>query len=131
MSDLNISVSDEPGEIPITVFRLAGRVNLGNSDRLMLTLRAAFNRGSRNMILDLTGVESLTSAGLRVILQLYKLLGEEAAAGTGEAEIAAKSPYLKLAGPNANVREVFQMVGIERLFEIYQNVAAARASFTK
>ena len=129
MSDLNISVTEEPGVTPITVFRLEGRVNMGNADRLMQGLEAAFAEGSRNMILDLTGVESLTSAGLRVILRTYKLLGAESAVGTGEVETAGRSPYLKLAGPNPNVRGVFQIVGIERLFEIYEDLEAARASF--
>jgi anti-anti-sigma factor len=135
MSDLNISVTEEQSGTPITVFQLEGRVNMGNADRLMQSLETAFNEGSRNMILDLTGVESVTSAGLRVILRLYKMLGEETAAPagepsqTGEVETPSKSPYLKIVGLHPNVRGVFQIVGIERLFDIYEDLEAARASF--
>jgi anti-anti-sigma regulatory factor len=135
MDDLNILVSEELNGSPITVFRLEGRVNMGNADLLMQRFEEAFNKGSRKMILDLTRVESLTSAGLRVILKLYKMLGEETVKPGGGSspatgvETPAKSPYLKIVGANPTVRQVFQIVGIDSIFELYENVESASASF--
>ena len=63
---MNIRVSQEQGRVPITVYRLEGRVNLGNADELERMAQQAHADGMRDLIIDLETVTSLTSAGMRV-----------------------------------------------------------------
>jgi len=60
---MNISISEEQGRIPVTVFHVTGRINLGNADELTRRVQNSYQGGMRDLILDLSGVDSLTSAG--------------------------------------------------------------------
>ena len=103
----------------VTVLHLQDRLNMGNTSELELAAKQAYATGARRLIIDLTKVPSITSAGIRSILIIHKML-----AGTGN-----KSDYLKLAGPTKQVREVLKIAGLLNHLEIYDNVEQALAAF--
>ena len=53
-------------------FIIKGRVNAINADELQLKLEKAFNDGQKKLVLNMLRVEYLSSAGIRVILKMYK-----------------------------------------------------------
>ena len=123
---MNITVSQEQGLVPITVFHVEGRVNLGNADELTRKAQKAQEEGMRDLILDLSEVESLTSAGLRAILTILKMLGTE----SGQGEVAGgKSRHLKLVRPSPYVLVTLTTAGFDRYLEIYESMPEAVASF--
>jgi anti-anti-sigma factor len=135
MSDLEIQISENKTRIPITVIQLDGRLNMGNSDQLLKVIEDSYHKGSKNIILDLRNLVSLTSAGLRVILSTYKLLGlesnksEETPGNTIGPVGPEKSPHLKLVGPPPPVDEVLRIAGFDRLMEIYDDLDGALAAY--
>ena len=132
---MDIFVSQAQGRVPVTVMHLAGRINLGNASEIEQKAREIYQEGSRYLVIDLSQVESLTSAGLRVLHIIYKLYRDATPAEMGEGALDAsdassiKSPYIKLAGPSTDIRRVLKIAGFELFLEIYDTVDEAVASF--
>lgn len=124
---MEINVYHQQGTQPITVFQIEGRINLGNSDRLQANAQDAYQNGTRYLVLDLSNVESITSAGLRSILVIHKTLaGGESRSSTGD---SGKSRHLKLVNPTAEVKKVLTTAGFTEILEIYDSTSEAVASF--
>jgi len=134
MEAVEIAVSREQGRVPVTVFRMKGRVNLGTAEQLQAKAREVVEAGARDLLLDLTEVPSVTSAGLQAIHAIYQLLraaspeGDEAMR-TGQAGEPFKSPHLKLCHPSSDVRKVLQIAGYDLFLEIHDDMQDAVASF--
>ena len=132
---MEISVSQQQGRVPVTVLHIAGRINLGNASEVEQKAREIYQDGSRNMIIDLSEVESLTSAGLRAIHIVYKFFRDAAPPETGNDALeerdptSIKSPYIKLAGASPDIRRVLKIAGFELFLETYDTVDEAVASF--
>jgi anti-anti-sigma factor len=124
---MEIIVSHQQEPQPVTIFAIDGRINLGNTDRLEASAKEAFQKGTRNLVLDLSKVESITSAGLRTILVIHKMLAS--AKSTSAEGYSGKSKHLKLAGPTPQVHRVLTTAGFTEILEIYDQMSAAVASF--
>jgi anti-sigma B factor antagonist len=57
----------------VIVARLVGEIDMSNADELRLALAAGMPSDARAMVLDLTGVDYLDSAGIRLVY----VLGED------------------------------------------------------
>lgn len=97
------------------VVTLTGRIDSSSSAELEASLQALINKGKRNLVLDMAGVEFLSSSGLRVIVNAYK-----ACKGVGE---------LCVAQPSERAASSLTIAGIDTLFTIYPSREAAIASF--
>lgn len=115
-----VKVSQAKGSVPVTIFELQDRVNLGNTAQLEQTARDAYANGTRDLVIDISKVDSFTSAGIRALLVIYKLLaGDE----------GRKSKHVKLVSPTPYVREVLEVSGVADSIEIYDSLEKAIASF--
>lgn len=123
---MNISISEEQGRIPVTVFHVTGRINLGNADELTRRVQNSYQGGMRDLILDLSGVDSLTSAGLRAILIIMKLLNTDS---TDNPSSSDKSQHVKLLSPTEYVLITMKTAGFDRYLDIYESLPEALASF--
>lgn len=112
-----VQISQAHGRVPVTVFHIQDRVNLGNYKELEETAREAHANGTRDLVIDLTQTPSLTSIGIRSLAVIYKMLA------TGEAN------HLKLAGAIEPIREMLQIAGLAEFIEMYDTVEEAVASF--
>jgi anti-anti-sigma factor len=115
-----VTISQAHGRIPVTVFQLQGRVNLGNTAELEQAARQAFIAGGRDMVLDLSKAPSLTSAGVRAILVIHKMLSNS---GTDKAR------HLKLVSPTPYVHDVLEVAGLLDHIEVFASLDEAVASF--
>lgn len=57
----------------ITVFHLSGWLDATGEETLLAAARDSHSAGARHLLLDLSGVETLTSAGMRAMHKVYKL----------------------------------------------------------
>jgi anti-anti-sigma factor len=112
-----VKTSQAQGRIPVTVFHLQERVNLGNFAELEQAAKDAYDQGTRDLVLDLSQTVSLTSIGIRAIVIIHKMLSRD-----GE-------KHLKIANPTPNIREMLDIAGITQSIEIYDNVEEAVSSF--
>ena len=119
---MEIDMIEEQGRVPVTVLRVDGRIHMGSADELVKKVQEAHESGVNDLLLDLSGSPSITSAGLRAILSIYKLLG-------GVSAGAGPSGHFKLLSPTPDVLKVLRIAGFDRYLEIYEDRDAALASF--
>ena len=130
---MDVTVSQAQGRVPVTIFRITGVVN--DNRELEARAQAAYDGGARNILLDLTDVPYMATAGLRALHAIFTLLRadtlEESDAAT-KAGIAAgtfMSPHLKLVKPSAHVLEVLKVAGYDMFLEIHRDLNQAVESF--
>lgn len=112
-----VKISQAEGRVPVTVFQLQDRVNLGNFTELEEAAKDAYDNGMRNLVLDLSQTVSLTSIGIRAIMIVHKMLSSDG------------GRHLKIANPVSYIREMLDIAGITQAIEIYDSVEEAVASF--
>ncbi len=112
-----VQISQAHGRVPVTLFHIQDRVNLGNYRELEETAREARANGMKDLVIDLSQTPSLTSIGIRSLAVIYKMLA------TDEAK------HLKLAGAIEPIREMLQIAGLAETIEMYDTVEEAVASF--
>jgi len=112
-----MQISQMQGRVPVTVFHLQERVNLGNFTELEKIAKDAYSNGMRDLVIDLSGSEALTSIGVRAIVIVHKMLSTD------------KTSHLKLAGATPSMRDVLEIAGITQFIDIYDTVGEAVASF--
>jgi stage II sporulation protein AA (anti-sigma F factor antagonist) len=82
----------------ILVVSLEGQINSGNAAALEADLLSQLDKGEQRIVLDLTNLNYISSAGLRVVLVLAKRLKQSEGA-------------LTLCGMQPHVLEVFDISG--------------------
>jgi anti-anti-sigma factor len=112
-----VQISQAQGRVPVTIFQLQDRVNLGNYEELEQIAKDAYDNGMRDLIIDLSQTPSLTSIGVRALVVIHKMLAKDA------------GKHLKLASPLEPIREMLQIAGITGAIEIYDTAEEAVASF--
>ena len=133
---MEISAFQEDGRVLVTILEIRGNIDSSTADQLRQRADQALKAGTRNLVLDLTNVHYVSSAGLRVFNQLFNQLHPEAMdknAGATEKAIVDgtfKSPHLKLCGLNPNVRQVLSMSGFDMYLDILPNRKSAVAAFS-
>lgn len=106
----------EPVDLTTAVFRLTGRMTLGMRLREVETkISDLVGQGIHKLILDLSGIEFLDSAGLGVLMILY-------------GNMKVRGGQLRLVAPGARVLEVLKMTHTDAILPIDQNLEAALAA---
>jgi hypothetical protein len=124
---------NETGRVPVTNLQLKG--DLTSEEPLESRARTAFQDGARDIVLDLSHVPYISSAGLRAIHVIYTLLrsadpGDEETAARSIARGTYKSPHLKLVKPTKNGMKALSTAGYDMFLEVHDTVPAAVGSFT-
>lgn len=128
---MEISVSQEQGHVPITVFELDGVLNIGTAEQLESQGRSAYATGARYLLIDMSRLSSLSSAGLRSILSLSQLFVSETPISTsGEKNSPGhKHTNFKLLNPNQPIEKVLAISGFTGFLEVYRDRQEAIDSF--
>lgn len=100
----------------IEVVSLKGKMDALNSIEVSDFLDDLTEKGYDSLIIELGGVDYMSSSGLRVLLSLLKKLRGRG----GDLKLCSLQPY---------VMEVFEIAGFTQLFEIYENEEEALKSF--
>ncbi len=121
-TDLQIAVSQEQGNVAVTVLRLKESLDASTHKALEAKASGLVAGGAENLLLDLSGVSYMGSAGFRAIQAITKLL-------PSEGDAIAKSANLKLLSPSAEVMKVIKTLGLDRYLDIQTDLDAAVPSF--
>jgi anti-sigma B factor antagonist len=100
--------------IDIVVIR--GRMDAHSSADAGTNINGLIEGGSRRIVVNLGGLEYISSSGLRILLAALKQLKKEG----GD---------LKLASLQHSVLEVFSMAGFDRIFSLFDDEESAVNSF--
>jgi anti-anti-sigma factor len=132
---MSVTVSTPKENDSVKVIKIKGDLDMEMSGQLEAQARAAHRDGVRNLLIDMTDVPYMSSAGLRTLHGLFELLRADSPAESSEAmrkglaDGTFKSPHLKLLNPSTRVREVLKISGYDMFLEIHSNLAEAVASF--
>lgn len=86
------------------IVTISGRLNAIYSPELEEKLVRYIEMGNTNLVLDLSELEYISSAGLRVLIAIMR-------------RIKSASGSIRLMNPCPDVREVIEMSGLEQLFQ--------------
>jgi len=123
MATLNIMVGEAQGSVPVTILRAEGDIDAATHKSLQDKATEVIEAGSTHILLDLSGVNYMGSAGFRAIHAMTNMLGDDSSSGM------AKSPYLKLLNPTEAVARVIKTLGFDVYLDIYQDRDEAINSF--
>jgi anti-sigma B factor antagonist len=112
-STLNISTENYKRAAVITV---SGRVDSSNAAEFDAALKNALAEGHHNLVIELSGVNYMSSAGLRAIVAAHR-------------ESHKKGGDVCLASPSERVAEVLSLAGLQSVFTVYPDTLAAVGSF--
>lgn len=110
---MNITERDIDG---IMIYTLEGRVDIQGAIDMDTTLQNAVQEGKHKMVLDMSELRYISSAGLRTLADV--LTKNKDAGGD-----------LKLCALNRKILRVFQIVGFDKFFAIYETVDDAVADY--
>ena len=136
---MNITAEQGTARVPVTILRLQGDLDGSNYLDLVAAAKTAQQNNAKYLLLDLTGVPYMSSAGLVALHSAVQLLrGEqppdpEAGWSTLKSVALDKSagaqPWVKLLNPQPRVMRTLEMSGMNVFFDIFTDEAAALASF--
>jgi len=121
LSDLKNSVEQVEAAVPVTVFHLRGWLDAQSENDFVGWANKAYEGGARYLLLDLSELDTLTSAGMRAIQKVYKQYTPE---GSDK-----ENPHLKLASAPPPVYHALKMAGFLISIPMFESVQSALDSF--
>ncbi len=119
-------------EGPVKILHLAGKLDGQTQAMLLDAARGEQAAGTRFLLIDLQGLDFITSAGLGALHNIYKLFTPQDEVDTWEKEKHGepyKSAYVKLAGASPSVYYILNIAGFLHNIPIYPDLDGALKSF--
>lgn len=136
---MEITVSQEQGRISISVIKVSGQLDGQSYEALITKAREVVDGGIRNILLDLSELTYISSAGL-VSLHTIALLtrgedlpdpeqGWSSLKSMDRSRDGGLQKNIKLLNPRPEVTSVLDMVGFSAFFEVFTDKQKAIDSF--
>jgi len=122
-SDLNIASEERQADVPVTVFHLRGWLDAQSEEQLLQDARIAYDGGARYLLLDMSDLDTLTSAGMRAIQKVYQIFTPK--------EDQFKIAHLKLCNAPPQIYNVLGITGFLHNIPMYASLDDALESFGK
>lgn len=92
------------------VIEVVGRLDSDHAQRLLCEAESALARGVQHLVLDLSGVQFINSAGLRALVEIFK-------------HAERRRRHLSVLNPSDRVEKVLALVGLEDVLPIVRDLA--------
>lgn len=122
-SDLKIMSEQVQADVPVTVFRLRGWLDGQSEEHLLAAARTAHDEGARYLLIDLSELDTLTSAGMRALQKVYQIFTPR--------DDQFKVAHLKLCSAPPQIYNVLGITGFLQNIPMYESPDAALESFGK
>src|SRR5262245_10894797 len=106
----------------VDLIALQGRLDAASAPQLKGQIDSLLGQNRCRIVLDLSALEGLSSAGLRV-------LAEARGRARDRKLTDLEGGDVRLAGPSAYIKELLDMTGFTTMFEIYPDAIEAVGSF--
>ncbi|MFW6097833.1 MAG: STAS domain-containing protein [Chloroflexota bacterium] len=100
----------------VDLITVSGRVDSSTAPELEETLEDRIDEGRYNLVLEMSGVSYLSSAGLRALVAALRTCKK-------------KGGDVRIANPSERVAEVMALAGLDTLFTMYDDVTIAVGSY--
>ena len=132
-----ITVSQEQGQVPVTVLHLHGDLDSSNYTEVIKKAQESFEAGARDLLMDLEKVPFMSSAGLMALHTIALMFRGGTAPAADEKAYRSIDPardqeiqkHVKLLNPQASVDHVLETAGLKQFFHTFNTLPEAVASF--
>lgn len=132
--------SKTPGNVPVTVMKLVGDLDGSSYRQVIATAEQACAAGTNNLLLDLSEVGFMSSAGMVALHSIAMLMRKEQLPNLEEgwsalnamqeyADSGQPEKHFKLLNPQPRVQKSLAQVGFDHIFEIFTDRETALAAF--
>lgn len=111
---MNLQIDDKGGAVLMLVQE--ERLDAHNSGELKTQMLKLFEDGKSNLVVDLSAVRFVDSSGLGALVSGFK-------------NASSRNGSLKLSGLQMQVKSMFELTRLHRVFEIYNDTEEALGSF--
>ncbi len=132
---MEIKTSVGNARVPITIIHIKGNVDSATYPVFQAKAEEIIKNGARYILVDLSEAPFISSAGLRVLHNIFNLL-RSANNDLNDDELRKKmsaggykSPYLKVANLSSQVKDAFVISGFDTYIETHDDLKKAVASF--
>jgi anti-anti-sigma factor len=131
---LETTVERIEGPNPVTVVSLDGELDASNFEDLIETVRGLYEGGARRLLLDLTDLRFMASSGLVALHSIVRIMhGEpppdpEAGWSALHTAVGHTQTEVQLCAPQPAVERVLGRTGLDRMFIVHPDRAAALAA---
>lgn len=134
---MEIKVSTENARVPVTVLHVDGNIDASTYQQFQAKTEELIQGGAHYLLVDLSHAPYVSSAGFRVLHQLFNQLRTlHPASNLSEEEVRKgisagtyKSPHLKLLNLSKETKTTFEMSGFDMFIETFEDKKTAIASF--
>jgi anti-sigma B factor antagonist len=111
-----MNIKTEPnGKVMVLMVR-EERLDAHNSDELKVEVNRLFENGTKNLLVDLKEVRFIDSSGLGVLVSGFK-------------NASTHQGSIKLCSLQTQVKSMFELTRLHRVFDIYQTIDEALESY--
>ena len=122
-SDLKISSEQRQADVPVTVFHVRGWLDAQSEEQLLEAARTSYDEGVRYLLIDMSELDTLTSAGMRALQKVYQIFTPK--------EDHFKVAHLKLCNAPPQIYNVLGITGFLHNIPMYESMDVALQSFGK
>jgi anti-anti-sigma factor len=120
-SDLKITSEQVQVAVPVTVLRVRGWLDAQSEEQLLTVARTAYDEGARYVLIDMSELDTITSAGIRSLQKIYQMYTPK--------EDRFKIAHLKLCNAPPQIYNVLGITGFLHNIPMYESLEAALESF--
>ena len=132
---MEIRPEQASARVPVTILHVTGDIDVNTYEQLQAAAHSAYDAGARHVLLDLSGVPYISSAGVRALNHIFYLYRKDVPSESDEAirpGLAAgtfHSALVKLLQPTRRVDDVLRLAGVDMFLEIHTDRDTALGSF--
>jgi anti-anti-sigma factor len=134
---MDITLTTAQARIPVTVLHLQGKLDGSNYKELINKAQELMQGGTRALLVDLAGVDFMSSAGMVALLSIAKLLkgqiveeeGWSLLHSAGRELSHGRQNLLKLCSPQPRIAQALEIAGFDLVFDIFSDSSQALAAF--
>jgi anti-anti-sigma factor len=120
-SDLKITTEQKQARVLVTVFHIGGWLDAQSEPQLLEVARLAYDEGARYLLIDMSDLDTLTSAGMRALQKVYQMYTPK--------EEQMKVARLKLCNAPPQIYNVLGITGFLQNIPMYESMNSALESF--
>jgi anti-anti-sigma factor len=134
---METKIFTENGRVPVSVIHVDGNIDSSTHEQFLAQANELIKGGSHHILVDLSHVKFVSSAGLRALHEIFNQLRaldpesnlSDEGVKKGISAGTYKSPHLKLLNLSPETRVGFETAGFNMFIETFTDMQTAIASF--
>jgi anti-anti-sigma factor len=138
---MEIVISKHQGSVPVNIMQIKGALDSRTYEQFINEAQKLFDSGARDLLIDMTGLTFISSAGIAALHRVARLFRVEKSSVTDESWSAMRvvnntnetgftfQKHVKLLNLSEAIQDVLETVGFKSYFEIFTDEQTAIKAF--